>query len=57
MKLGMIAATFMPFCSCFAFKAEEEEEKTPLPFPLLGCDQKGVTDTVGAPDKRLYECV
>lgn len=53
----MIAATFMPFCSCLAFKAEEEEEKTPLPFPLLGCDQKGATDTVGAPDKRLYESV
>lgn len=50
----MIAVTFIKlafFSSCFSFKAEEEEEKTPLPFPLLGCDQIAVTDTVGVPDK------
>lgn len=41
------------FSSCFSFKAEEEEEKTPLPFPLLGCDQKAVTDTAGVPDKSF----
>lgn len=51
----MIAMTFVAFCSCVSFKAEEEEEKTPLPFPLLGCDQKAATDTVGVPHKSFTD--